>query len=218
MTGMKVMKLRVEPIDPYNIGYETIFSRIKRLSVLSSMMETPKKYIAVIEVVWNDASDITILSDLEFFDKVSEIVSSDNTYLYLVIGRHLPYYSQLYMEMIETFDCFFQYPLVFKKEKIYLSIAGKQKNLNDFVSTLSESGMPFKVVSIRPYYLKGRGILSSLTPKQYDCLRLAVNSGLYDIPKRCDTRKLAKKKDISHSTFSMHLRKAEKVIFKELFE
>jgi predicted DNA binding protein len=218
MTELKVMKLRFEPVDPYTIGYEAIFSRIKRLSVLSSMMETPNKYIAVVEVVWHDASDVTVLSDLEFFDRISEITCSGDTYLYLLTGHHLPFYSKLYAEMIETFDCFFQYPSVFEKEKIYMSIAGKKKNLNDFIATLRESDMAFEVVSIRPYYVKGRGILSSLTPKQYDCVKFAVENGLYDIPKRCDTRKLAKKKDISHSTFSMHIRKAEKAIFKELFE
>ena len=217
MTDMKVLKLKFEVQDTYGIGYETIFSEIRRMSVLSSMMETPKKYIAVVEVIWYDDPDLPVLTDLEFIDKLSEIARDDKTYLYILTGRHLPFYSKLYAEMIETFDCFFEYPTVFRKQDICMSIVGSQKNLNDFVGSLEDLGQSFSVVSLRNYYVKGRGMLSSLTLKQYECLKFAVNNGYYEIPKRCDTRKMAKKKGIAHSTFSMHLRKGEKAIFRELF-
>lgn len=217
MIEMKILRLRFEPTDPYGIGYDAIFSKIKRLSVLSSMMETPKKYIAVVEVRWEKEPDIKILTDLEFFDRISEIAKDGKTYLYILTGRHLPFYSKLYAEMIETYDCFFEYPTVFEREGVHMSIVGSQKNLNAFVGSLEELGLAFKIVSVKNYYVKGKGMLSSLTPKQYDCLKYAVEKGYYDIPKRCDTRSLAKKKGVSHSTFSMHLRKAEKALFRELF-
>lgn len=218
MADMKVLKLKFEPRDIYEIGYGSIFSEIKRMSVLSSMMETPKKYIGVVEILWHDKPDLTVLTDLEFIDKISEITSDEETYLYILTGHHLPFYSKVYAEMIETFDCFFEYPTVFTKEDIHMSMVGSQKNLRDFVGSLEDLGQTFKVVSLKNYYVKGRGMLSSLTPKQYDYLKFAVKDGYYDIPKRCDTRRLARKKGIAHSTFSMHLRKAEKAIFKKLFE
>ncbi len=218
MTEMKVLKLKFEVFDTHGIGYETIFSKIKSMSVLSSMMETPKKYIAVVEVIWGGKPDTTVLTDLEFIDKISEIARDEETYLYILTGRHLPFYSKLYAEMIETFDCFFEYPTVFEKEKVYMSIVGSQKNLRDFLGSLEELEITFEVISIKNYYVKGKGILSSLTAKQYDCLKFALENGYYDIPKRTETRKLAKKKGVSHSTYSMHLRKAEKAIFKGLFE
>lgn len=217
MTDLKVLRLQFEPFDVYGIGYEGLFSKIKSLSVLSSMMETPKKYIAVVGVKWHDKPDSTVLTGLEFIDKISEIARDGQTYLYILTGRHLPFYSKLYAEMIETFDCFFDYPTVFTKEEVYMSLVGGQKNLNDFVTSLEKLGIAFKVVSIKNYYVKGRGMLSFLTAKQYDCLRFAAENGYYDIPKGCDTRRLAKKKGIAHSTFSMHLRKAERALFEALF-
>lgn len=217
MTDLKVLKLKFEPYDIYEIGYEAIFTQIRKLSVLSSMMETPKKYIAVEEVEWYGKPELAVLTDLEFIDKVTEIARDERSYLYIVTGRHLPFYSKLYAEMIETFDCFFKYPTVFTKEYVYMSFVGKQENLNDFVGSLEELGIVFKLESIRNYYVKGKGMLSSLTSKQYDCLRFAVENGFYDIPKRTETRELAEKKGISHTTFSMHIRKAEKALFRELF-
>ena len=129
MTELKVLKLRFEVQDTYQIGYEAIFSKIKRMSVLSSMMETPKKYITVVEIIWHDEPDTPVLTNLEFIDRLSEIANDDKTYLYILTGRHLPFYSKLYAEMIETFDCFFEYPTVFKKKEVYMSLVGSQKNL-----------------------------------------------------------------------------------------
>ncbi|MEE9440603.1 MAG: helix-turn-helix domain-containing protein [Candidatus Thermoplasmatota archaeon] len=218
MTDLKVLRLNFTPIDPYEIGYKNIFSKIKRMSVVSTMMETPKKYIGVVEVQWNGRPDISILSDLEFFDRVSEIARDDGSYLYILTGRHHPFYSELYAEMIETYDCFFEYPTVFTKESVCMSIVGSQKNIRGFVDTLKELEMQFKIISKKNYYVKGKGLLTSLTTKQYECLKFAFENGFYDIPKWCQTRELAKKKGISHTTFSLHLRKAEKSLLKALFE
>ena len=47
---------------------------------------------------------------------------------------------------------------------------------------------------------------------------MAVEQGFFDIPKKANSRKLAGQKGISHSAYLAHIRKAEKKIFKELFD
>lgn len=91
-------------------------------------------------------------------------------------------------------------------------------NLERFIDFLEEIYHDFYVVSMKKYYVKGRGLLSMLTAQQYKCLRLAVENGFYDIPKKADTRKLAKAVGLAHGTYSFHVRKAERSIFKTFFE
>ena len=61
-------------------------------------------------------------------------------------------------------------------------------------------------------------MLYGLTDTQYEILKDAVKSGYYEIPKRTDIRKIAKKKGITYGALSMHLRKSEKYVMETLFK
>ena len=82
---------------------------------------------------------------------------------------------------------------------------------------MTSSPIYFEVTSLSNYFVKGKDILSSLTPTQYKCLEQAVENGYFDIPKKVDSRMLAKKRGISHSAYLAHIRKAQKKILEELF-
>jgi len=56
-------------------------------------------------------------------------------------------------------------------------------------------------------------IMSDLSPKQFQILKTAVESGYFDCPRRMDSRLLAKQMSIAQSTFLEHLRKSQLKIF-----
>jgi predicted DNA binding protein len=92
-----------------------------------------------------------------------------------------------------------------------------KERLRELTAHLEDLNVEFEILSLTNYYVKGKDLLSSLTPPQYQCLEMAVEQGYFEIPKKADARKLAGKKGISHSAFLAHIRKAEKKIFEELF-
>ena len=62
------------------------------------------------------------------------------------------------------------------------------------------------------YYNKPR-----LTQKQEFFIKKAVELGFYDIPRKINVEKLARRLNISPSTLAEHLRKAEGKIVKDFF-
>lgn len=57
--------------------------------------------------------------------------------------------------------------------------------------------------------------VSNLTSRQLRVLRVAVDGGYFESPRRIDSRELAKKIGIAQSTFLEHLRKAETKILRQ---
>jgi predicted DNA binding protein len=119
--------------------------------------------------------------------------------------------------MYSQFFCFFEFPHVYEKEKVTFQVVGERSNIKRFVDMLSDLGFEVEIGNVRKYHVKGRALLSELTQKQYECMKMAVQSGYFEIPRRADLRKLAKKKKITHGAFSFHLRKAQRTINKALF-
>ena len=216
MDDLNILKLAVAPLDIYGIGYDELFSKIEKVSVVSTLMETPKRYVVVLEVVWKANPDLEIMDKLEFIRSATELGSEGSTHLYLVTGHHLPFYSDIVFEIFEKFNCFFEHPIVYTQKYVYISLVGRRKDLERFKDYLEEIHPDFRVISMKRYYVRGRSLLSILSPQQYRCLKLAVENGFYDIPKRVDTRKLAKATGLAHGTYSFHVRKAQRSIFKAI--
>lgn len=61
-------------------------------------------------------------------------------------------------------------------------------------------------------------LLPELTKNQKRALEIAINSGYYDYPKKTKMEDLAKKMNISYSTFQAHLKKAEGKILPYIYK
>jgi len=66
-----------------------------------------------------------------------------------------------------------------------------------------------------PVSLSVAGLAGALTSKQLDVLRTAVAGGYYDIPRAVTTEALAKRFDISRTTYDEHLRKGEQALLRQ---
>ena len=218
MKGLKVLKLDFKVYGQYELGFEKIFDYAERITTLSSLLFTSEQFIMISKVEWIDEPNIESIKRSIIIDDIIEISSEEKISIYIVIGHIPPIVSELISHVIKQFKCFFEFPIVNEKGRMSIPLVGAKENLVKLLSYLEDLNVEFEVLSLTNYYIKGKDILSSLTPSQYRCLEMAVEQGYFQIPKKADARKLASKIGISHSAFLTHIRKAERKIFEELFE
>lgn len=217
MKGLKVIKLAFNVYGQYELGFDKIFDYTEKITTLSSLLFTSEQFIMISKVEWVDEPHIESIRKSIIIDDIIEISSEEKTTMYIVIGHLPPIVSELISHVIKEFKCFFEFPIVNVKGKMTIPFVGTKENLIKLLSHLEDLNVEFEVLSLTNYYVKGKDILSSLTPSQYKCLEMALEQGFFEIPKKVDARKLAAQKGISHSAFLTHVRKAEKKIFEELF-
>lgn len=217
MRGLKILKLDFKVYGQYDLGFDKIFDYAERITTLSSLLFTSEQFIMISKVEWIDEPNIESIRKAIIIDDIIEVSSEEKTTMYIVIGHLPPIVSELISHVIKQFKCFFEFPIVNVEGKMSIPLVGTKERLVELLSHLEDLNVEFEVVSLTNYYIKGKDMLSSLTPSQYKCLEMAVEQGFFDIPKKADSRKLASKLGISHSAYLTHIRKAERKIFEELF-
>lgn len=218
MKGLKALKLEVKVYGQYDLGFDRIFDDVERITTLSSLLFTSDQFIMVSKIEWKDEPNIDCIQQSVIIDDMIEISSDDATSMYIVIGHLPPIVSELISHVIREFKCFFEFPIVNESGRMTIPLVGAKERLQELLAYLEELGVDYKVAALTNYYVKGKDMLSSLTPGQYKSLELAVAKGFFEIPKKTDARELGRHMGISHSAFLTHIRKAEKKIFKELFD
>lgn len=217
MKGLKVLKLDFKVYGQYELGFDKIFDYADRITTLSSLLFTSEQFIMISKVEWIDEPNTESIKRSIIIDDIIEISSEGKVSIYIVIGHIPPIVSELISHVIKQFRCFFEFPIVNEKGRMTIPLVGAKENLVKLLSYLEDLNVEFEVLSLTNFYVKGKDMLSSLTPSQYRCLEMAVAQGYFHIPKKADARKLASKLGISHSAFLTHIRKAERKIFEELF-
>ncbi|RLF17227.1 MAG: hypothetical protein DRN06_04150 [Thermoprotei archaeon] len=124
------------------------------------------------------------------------------------------------------FSCVLLYPIIIREgAKVFKLVAPRRRNLEDFISYMSNSGVvqPLKIMRASPddllsYYQPALKILRSLSPMQYRAVVLAVKRGYYRWRRDVKLSEIARELGITPQTLSEHLRKAENKIFSNLME
>jgi predicted DNA binding protein len=217
MHELAIAKLSFDPFDIYNLGYEELFDHFEEIVVSKALIDSSKTFFVLAEVMWKGVPDMDLIKKFEFFEDVVEMSHEGNNYIYMAVGHHLPIYSEIIEVMTTEFHCFIEYPLVYNRDYVYEQVVGKRENLKKYMDFLTDMGVTFRVEYVKDYHIKGRALLSELTERQYECMRMAVQNGYFDIPRRANLRILAKKMKISHGAFSFHIRKAQRTINRALF-
>ena len=217
MKGLKVLKLDIKVYGQYDLGFDKLFDHAHRITTLSSLLFTSEQFIMLSKIQWKDESHLDSISRSIIIDEIIELSSEGKESMVIVIGHLPPIVSQLISHVIKEYHCFFEFPIVNVEGKMSIPLVGTKENLKELLTHLEDLNVEFQIASLTNYYVKGKDILSSLTPAQYKCLEMGVEQGFFDIPKKANSRKLAAQRGISHSAYLAHIRKAEKKIFEELF-
>ncbi len=96
-------------------------------------------------------------------------------------------------------------PLIGREDAIQAAVDGLPDEVNASLESMTE------------YNPAARGPLATLTERQIETLRLAVDRGYYASPREVSADELADELGCSRGTASEHLRKAERYVLSELF-
>jgi hypothetical protein len=107
-------------------------------------------------------------------------------------------------------DVFPTTPCVLEEERCTVSLGGPPGALERVLGLLPRMGLPFTVKSLGPF--RPGAAEGPLTRHQRDLLRLALQLGYYEIPRRCDLGRLAAIVGVSATAVGKALRRAEKAI------
>jgi len=108
-------------------------------------------------------------------------------------------------------------PFEFKDGKLRLTLLGNSSQVKRFLTGLSkQTRVKFRIASLTDPRFPPNSPIARLTDKQRRVLTTAYRLGYYDVPRRITSEELARKLNLVKSTFSAHVRKAERRLLAEL--
>ncbi|MDG6226153.1 MAG: helix-turn-helix domain-containing protein [Candidatus Thermoplasmatota archaeon] len=217
MMDLKILRLNYNPPNVLELGYGEIFRSMDEVIILTSLMQTFDRFMLVCEVTWKHEPDMENVKELKLVESAEEISRDGMRSLMMVSGVFPDPYKQIIREFFDTFNCFIEFPARFTMDTMTGSIVGTQENINLFLEFASTWGARYQILSIQKYEPRVETLLAGLTPKQYSCLEAAVREGFFDIPRKADSRELASKLGIAHTTLLEHIKKGERSILRKLF-
>ncbi|NYT12762.1 MAG: hypothetical protein GKC03_09510 [Methanomassiliicoccales archaeon] len=128
-------------------------------------------------------------------------------------------------EIIDDHECWYLEPSLIKGgwEQYRVFSYGKE-NLNLIVNEVQAQGGEVKILSLKQLvyglpdpFLPSSSILAGLTERQISTLAEAFSLGYFEEPSQVSADKLANRMGVSRSTFSEHLRKAERKLIANLY-
>ncbi|MEM1569864.1 MAG: helix-turn-helix domain-containing protein [Candidatus Bathyarchaeia archaeon] len=97
---------------------------------------------------------------------------------------------------------------------VYTFVSPNTRIVQDIVSTLEELGFEPKILGVERF--RGRGLV--LTEKQEMALRMALEMGFFDYPKKSTISDISRKLGISSSTLSERMRRGIRRLLEYYFE
>jgi len=102
------------------------------------------------------------------------------------------------------------------QDSLRKTLIGTRVQVEKMLSRLEKAGMSFEIVSASEARFTPDSLFMSLTASQRKTVAEAYSSGYFDVPRKTDSKKLARSLGISKSTLSEHLRKAEKHLLAQI--
>ncbi len=190
---------------------------IKGGSLVRLLQLSKDEYVEIAQVWLQPNSSISALEKNNSILKVIPITDpSINPVTILVKGINDPIVKMV----LEEFNCVFNDPVTFDEHFLNVSLIGDEEEIGNLVKFL-QTNIPkgkWKILSISSFSTESANILQKLTKKQREAVIQAYKNGYYEIPHRINISELAKKMDVSTSTFSEHLRKAEQKLVGHVLE
>ncbi|MCJ2519381.1 MAG: helix-turn-helix domain-containing protein [Candidatus Thermoplasmatota archaeon] len=106
-------------------------------------------------------------------------------------------------------DVFPTFPIIIREDESIMSLCAKQDELGKVLKVLQRIELPFEVRSLGEYTPPVSEWGGSITERQREVLRLALELGYYEVPARTNLTDLAKVIGISKAAMSKNLRRAE---------
>jgi hypothetical protein len=184
------------------------FQKIKSLDFLHFLRQDREEFAVISRIEFKD--DSSRIEDLLAGGLLVEaqLLEQENSRTYTVFLKGGPSLSSI-LDYLGLGGYLFP-PLKISGRKITFSFLGSATQVGEFIKKITTLGIRHRVVLLTEANFSPNSPLSKLTEKQMEVLIAAHKLGYYDIPRRINSEKLAKKLNIGNSTLGEHLRKAER--------
>jgi hypothetical protein len=184
------------------------FEKIKSLDFLHFLRQDREEFAVISRIEFKD--DSSRIEDLLVGGLIVEaqLLEQENSRTYTVFLKGGPSLSSI-LDYLGLEGYLFP-PLEINGKKVRFSFLGSTQQVSDFIKKITALGIRHKIVSMTEANFSPDSPLGKLTEKQRNVLIAAYKLGYYDIPRKINSEKLAKKLNIGTSTLGEHLRKAER--------
>ena len=206
---MRRLILEISGKELSKFGLETrSFEKIKSLDFLHFLRQDREEFAVISRIEFKD--DSFRIEDLlaEGLLVEAQILEQENSRTYIVFLKGGPSLSSI-LDYLGLGGYLFP-PLEISGRKVRFSFLGSAQQVGEFIKKITALGIRHRVVLLTEANFSPDSPLSKLTEKQREVLIAAYKLGYYDIPRRINSEKLAKKLSIGNSTLGEHLRKAER--------
>jgi len=199
----------------------SILAKVKSIEMLHILRMAPGEFAAVARIELRDpkfdVEEIWALEGLQGSKLEHELLDreSDTVFTFFIRsktgvrraglvgqGESMPYLST---------------PFEFKDGKLRLTLLGNSSQVRRYLTGLSKQKLvKYRIASLTDARFPPNSPIGRLTEKQRRVLIAAYRLGYYDVPRRITSEELAKKLNLVKSTFSAHVRKAERRLLTEM--
>jgi len=196
--------------------HEPRLNEIELFEALSLLKMTQTEATLVARIKFRDPKiDVS-----RYFDDPTDIVQileteKDGSYICFMKGKMQREFSRV-MGVINS--GYLSYPYEIRDGHLKIGFLGNAKVVKDFLGTITKAGLQCKVLSLTDARFSSTSPLSKLTGMQQKVILSAFELGYYDLPRRVDSRELARKLNMSEPTLIVHRRKAERKLLTEILE
>ncbi len=121
-------------------------------------------------------------------------------------------------DFFKKLDVIIDPPIILDQDRFLVSIIIESKYIDEFIETLEEFYQGnLEILSISQLHLNNKNIFLSLTDRQKEIVYYAVQHGYFELPRKIDSKTIAKKFKISQSAINEHLRKIDRTIYHSFF-
>jgi len=198
-----------------------ILAKVRSIEMLHILRMVPGEFAAIVRIELRDpkfnVEAIWALEGLQGSKLEHELLDteSDTVFTYFIRsktrvrspglvgqGGSMPYLST---------------PFELKDGRLRITLLGSSSQIRRYLTDLSKQTMvKYRIASLTDAKFPPDSPLGRLTDKQRRVLIAAFRLGYYDVPRRITSEELAKKLSLVKSTFSAHVRKAERRLLTEI--
>jgi hypothetical protein len=159
--------------------------------------------------------------DIErYFDDPTDVVQvlereKEGSFVCFMKGRMERQFSRM-MGVVN--DGYLSYPYEIREGRLKIAFLGSARVVKAFLGMISKARLHYKVLSLTDARFSSSSPLSKLTRMQQKVILSAFELGYYDLPRRVDSRGLAKRLNMAEPTLVVHRRKAERRLLSEILE
>ncbi len=213
----KLKKLVIKiPIDP---RYKLFFDLVEKYEIVQIHRHDEENIFVTQKIKFKDSNmnPKMLTSNEKYGIYFVEILAKDKQKNeYVCFSKH-KWFEEM-KDLFKKIEIVIEPPIILENERIHISFLTDNESIDKVLKYQEEIfGNQIEIISITSVHPNKDNLFLVLTDRQRDIAFYAVQNGYYEIPRRIDSRSIAKHFSITQSALCEHLRKIEKIIFNIIF-